>query len=66
MAKKAKKQKTATSGSAIPRTDRQFEVRNAADTLIQAGLIRADRKLMQPVQVELRKREKAIKKATKG
>ena len=44
---------------AMPQTQRQFEVEQAAQTLIRAEEIRADPKLRGAVKVELRKQAKA-------
>lgn len=61
----AKKKRSSSNVPAIAKTDRQYEIKSAADTLIQANQIKADRKLMPGVRVELKKRQQAIKKAIK-
>lgn len=60
-----KKGKTTRKTKAIPTTDREWEVRNAADTLVKANEIKADKPMMRSVNAELKKRQRAIAKAIK-
>lgn len=48
-----------------PRELDEWEVRNAADTVLRASEINMDKGLMSAVTKELNKRKKAIEKATK-
>lgn len=49
----------------LQKRDRQFEVESAASAIVRAEEIRADGPLMKEVKAELKKREKALKKAIK-
>lgn len=57
-----KKKRRKASSTAIPTTNREWAIKNAADTIMQAEVIQADKKLMPSVNVELRKRKRAINK----
>jgi len=50
---------------AMPETERDYRIASAADTLIRANEIKADRSLMRAVKSELKQRQKAIQKAVK-
>lgn len=62
-----KKAATKKSVPVAPSNDweREYKIRNAADTLLQAGAIQQDKALMSEVKKELQKRKKAIDKVTK-
>jgi len=51
---------------AQPSLDRQFQIQNAADTLVRAEEIKQDRKLMKGVRREVGKRQKALRKLRKA
>lgn len=48
-----------------PKTDRQWEIDDAANTLIRAEEIRTDKKLLKSAKNELVKRSKAIARVAK-
>ncbi len=68
MAKRSKSKSKSRNSRAIglsPRNDREFEIRNAADTLIRAEEIRSNQGLMKEVKGEVQRRAKAAAKAVK-
>lgn len=65
MTKRARKTKKIASSPALPSTDRDYRIRDAADTLMRAQEFKQDRTLMRFVDKELARREKAIKQARK-
>lgn len=67
MAKKTKKKRPKAITVAPPQTvqDREYEVRSAADTLIQADGIQNNKALFSAARKELANRAKAIQKVIK-
>ena len=65
--KKTKRKSEPTALNASPKFDeRKFQIENAADTLMRAEKLRADKPLMREAKKELNKRAKAAVKAAKG
>ena len=67
---KSKKSRSQRTTIAQPRIQRiggieKFEVLNAADTLIRAEEIKADKRMMKATNIELNRRQKALKKVIK-
>lgn len=53
----------ATTLAATPKADREWKIRNAADTLMEAEQIKRDKPLLKAVRAELKKRQKDLGKA---
>ena len=55
-----------SSSPAMPKTDRDYEIREAADALMRAYAIKRDGKLFAAARRELKRRQQEISKALGG
>ena len=60
-----KKSKSSSPTAVSPKTDRQYEIEDAARTLVRSEEIRADEKLMAAAKRELGKQQKALGRVMK-
>lgn len=49
--------------AATPKDDREWKIRSAADTLMEAEAIKRDKPLLKAAREELKKRQKDLKQA---